>query len=112
MTIREVIERHGHFAHGGNSDDTAEAWAEAGFKADEVEEWLNARCLDPSIARDMADAGVPPADARIKTEATVKPPRQVASQPRTEPLIVLSARDIYKYLDKYCVIPLEVWPRS
>jgi hypothetical protein len=24
MTIRDVIERHGHFAHGGNPDDTAE----------------------------------------------------------------------------------------
>jgi len=69
MTIRDVIEKHGHFAHGGNPDDTAEAWAEAGFEADEVEEWLNARCFDPSVARDLADAGVVPADARIKTEA-------------------------------------------
>lgn len=69
MTIRDVIERHGHFAHGGNPDDTAEAWAEAGFEADEVDEWLNARCFDPSVARDLADAGVAPADAGIKTEA-------------------------------------------
>ena len=38
----------GHFAHGGNPDETAEAWSEAGFEADEVEEWLNARCFDPA----------------------------------------------------------------
>jgi hypothetical protein len=33
MTIRDVIEKHGHFAHGGNPDDTAETWAESGFEA-------------------------------------------------------------------------------
>lgn len=69
MTIRDVIERHGHFAHGGNPDDTAETWIESGFEADEVEEWLNARCFDPSSARDLADAGVSAAEARVKTEA-------------------------------------------
>jgi hypothetical protein len=40
MTIRSVIERDGHFAHGGNSDDSAETWIESGFDADGVEEWL------------------------------------------------------------------------
>jgi hypothetical protein len=62
MLIRDVIERHGRFAHGGNLDDTAEAWAEAGFEADEVEEWLNARCFDPGVARDLAEAGLEPSD--------------------------------------------------
>jgi hypothetical protein len=38
MTVRDVIERHGHFAHGGNPDDAAETWTESGFEADEVEE--------------------------------------------------------------------------
>ena len=69
MTIRDVIERHGHFAHGGNPYDTAETWIESGFEAHEVEEWLNARCFDPNSARDLADAGVTAADARMKTEA-------------------------------------------
>ncbi|MFP5388524.1 MAG: hypothetical protein ACLGG5_04415 [Thermoleophilia bacterium] len=68
MTVREVIERHGHFAHGGNPEDTAETWIESGFEAHEVEEWLNARCFDPNAARDLADMGVSPDDARVKTE--------------------------------------------
>ena len=69
MTIRDVIERHGHFAHGGNPEATAEAWAEAGHEAHEVDEWLLSRCFDPSTARDLADAGVTPETARIKTSA-------------------------------------------
>jgi hypothetical protein len=69
MTIREVIEKHGHFAHAGNPDATAETWGEAGFEAVEVDEWLLARCFDPGAARDLADAGVTPEMARIKTSA-------------------------------------------
>lgn len=69
MTIRNVIERHGHFAHGGNPDDTTETWAESGFDAREVDEWLGARCFDPNAARDLADTGVEAVDARMKTEA-------------------------------------------
>lgn len=69
MTIRSVIEKHGYFAHGGNLDDAAETWAESGFEANEVEEWLLARCFNPNAARDLADAGVTPDMARMKTEA-------------------------------------------
>src|SRR5262249_31370232 len=69
MTIRDVIERHGHFAHGGNPGDTAETWAESGFEAHEADEWLLARCFDPSVARDLADAGVSAEMARMKTSA-------------------------------------------
>ncbi len=69
MTIRDVIEKQGHFAHGGNPDDTVEAWAETGLEPGEVEEWLNARCFDPNAARDLTDAGVSAADARMKTDA-------------------------------------------
>jgi hypothetical protein len=68
-TIRAVVEKHGHFAHGGNPDDTAETWAESGFEADEVEEWLLARCFNPSAARDLADAGVSAEMAKMKTDA-------------------------------------------
>jgi hypothetical protein len=69
MTIRDVVEAHGHFAHGGNPDDTAETWAAVGFEAPEVEEWLRARCFDPNSARDLADAGVTPEMASTRTEA-------------------------------------------
>jgi hypothetical protein len=66
-TIRQVIGRHGYFAHGGNPDDASQTWAESGFGADEVEEWLRARCFHPSAARDLADAGVTPELASVKT---------------------------------------------
>lgn len=69
MTIRDVIEKHGHFAHGGNPDDTAETWADTGLEANEVDEWLLARCFDPNCARDLADAGVTASMARMKTDA-------------------------------------------
>lgn len=69
MTIRNVIAQHGHFAHGGNVEDTAETWGESGFEAHEVDEWLLARCFDPSAARDLADAGLTPEMARMKTSA-------------------------------------------
>ncbi|MGB7588347.1 MAG: hypothetical protein WBM00_06525 [Solirubrobacterales bacterium] len=69
MTIRDVIESHGYFAHGGNPDDAAETWAESGFETHEVEEWLLARCFNPSAARDLTDAGVTPDQARMKTSA-------------------------------------------
>jgi 2-polyprenyl-6-methoxyphenol hydroxylase-like FAD-dependent oxidoreductase len=68
MTIRDVIEAHGHFAHGGNPDDTTETWEACGFEAHEVEEWLRARCFDPNTARDLADAGVTPELAAMRTE--------------------------------------------
>jgi hypothetical protein len=34
-----------------------------------VDAWLSARCFDPGAARLLADAGVGPADARMKTGA-------------------------------------------
>jgi hypothetical protein len=69
LTIRDVIERHGHFAHGGNPEDAAETWTATGFEAHEVDEWLRARCYDPGAARDLADAGVSPEMAQMKTSA-------------------------------------------
>jgi hypothetical protein len=55
--------------HGGNLEDTAETWAESGFEAHEADEWLLARCYDPSVARDLVDAGVGAEMARMKTSA-------------------------------------------
>jgi hypothetical protein len=69
MTIRDLIERHGHIAHGGDPDAATEAWEETGLDAAEVEEWLKARCFNPSAAEDMADAGITPEMAMMKTDA-------------------------------------------
>jgi hypothetical protein len=69
MMIRDVIQSHGDFAARGNPDAAAEAWAEAGFNAAEVEEWLKARCFDAGAARDLADADVTAAMAATRTEA-------------------------------------------
>lgn len=69
MTIRNVIERHGRVAHGGDPESAADAWAEIGLSAAEVEEWLNVRCFDPGAAEDMADAGIDPSMAAMETHA-------------------------------------------
>ena len=69
MTVREVITNPGTFAHGGDPDSTAEAWEASGFGANEVDEWLLARCLLPGAARDLADAGVTPQATRMRTSA-------------------------------------------
>lgn len=61
--IRDVIEKHGPSGGLGSLDDVAAAWAEAGFEAAEVEEWMNAGCFDSAAARDLVDAGVTPAEA-------------------------------------------------
>jgi hypothetical protein len=69
VTIRDVIERHGYFAHRGDPDGGCEAWEEAGFVAGEVDEWLNARCFDPDAAEDLDDVGITPEMASSKTGA-------------------------------------------
>lgn len=69
MTVFDVIVAHGHFAHGGDPQSTAEAWEESGFDAAEVQEWLLARCFTPAAARDLADAGVTAEMARMRTSA-------------------------------------------
>ena len=69
MTIRDVIERPGYFAHRGDPDGACEAWERAGFDAGEVDEWLNARCFDPDAAEDLDDVGITPEMAASKTGA-------------------------------------------
>lgn len=69
MTIHDVVDHHGHFAHLGNPDDAAETWAAAGFDAHEVDAWLKAGCFSPGFARDLADAGLTPDLAAMRTGA-------------------------------------------
>ena len=69
MTIRDVIERRGYFAHRGDPDASIEAWEETGFEAGEVDEWLSARCFDPDAAEDMDDLGITIEMAAMRTGA-------------------------------------------
>jgi hypothetical protein len=69
MTIRDVVERHGEFAHGGDPQSSVEAWEETGLSPAEVGEWLAARCFDPGAAEDMADAGITAEMAAMHTHA-------------------------------------------
>jgi hypothetical protein len=69
VTIRDVIKRHGYFAHRGNPDAASEALEETGMESVEVEEWLEARCFDSEAAEDMDDVGITPDMASVRTDA-------------------------------------------
>ena len=69
MTLRDVIERHGYLAHGGDPDAASEAWEETGMEPGEVEGWLEARCFDPEAAEDMDEIGITPDMASVRTDA-------------------------------------------
>jgi hypothetical protein len=70
MTILDVILRHAVFVPpDGSLETTLEAWEATGLDAHEVEEWMSARCFVPDAARDLADAGVTPGMARLRTSA-------------------------------------------
>jgi hypothetical protein len=68
--IAATLRRHGDDAlpGGANPDTAARAWLDAGFAdADEVEDWLAARCFDPRHAQTLDAAGVTPEQAALRT---------------------------------------------
>jgi hypothetical protein len=71
--IGETLRRHGEDAlHGGaaHPDAAARAWLDAGFAdAEEVEDWLDARCFDPRRAHALDAAGITPEQAALRTRA-------------------------------------------
>ncbi|HLL14765.1 MAG TPA: hypothetical protein VK388_06855 [Pyrinomonadaceae bacterium] len=70
--IGETLRRHGGDAlHGDASPDaSARAWVAAGFAdAEEVDDWLAARCFDARHARTLDDAGLTPEQAALRTRA-------------------------------------------
>jgi hypothetical protein len=69
VTIGDVIERWGCFAHRGDLVAAAEAWEETGVQAGEVEAWLSARCFDPGAAEDLDEFDITPRMASTRTEA-------------------------------------------
>ena len=67
-TSAETIERYGDIAlRGGDAGDAAQEWADAGFDDEATAKWLDARCFDPQTARSLADMGVSPAQASMRT---------------------------------------------
>ncbi len=69
--IASVILRHGDAAHRGHSpEEVALEWLKAGFDdAEEIEEWLGARCFTQAGAQALERAGITPAQAALRTTA-------------------------------------------
>jgi hypothetical protein len=69
--IAVVIERFGPRAAGARAaESAAREWLDAGFDdAEEVEDWLRARCFDAAGARRLEDAGITPEQAAMRTTA-------------------------------------------
>ncbi len=67
-TNAETIRRHGELAdRGGDAEVAARAWTEAGFSDQVTGRWLEARCFDPGSARALAELGVTPGQAAVRT---------------------------------------------
>ena len=67
-TSVETIQRYGELAdRGGDPGDAAQAWSEAGFDDETTAKWLEARCFDAQAARALADMGVSPRQASMRT---------------------------------------------
>jgi hypothetical protein len=69
--IRETLERHGGAALAGAPAETAAyRWLSHGFAdAEEIEDWLAARCFDPARAHELERAGLTPEQAAARTTA-------------------------------------------
>lgn len=67
-THAETIRRFGELAdRGGGADAAAQSWTKAGFGDEMTARWLQARCFDPDAARALADLGVTPEQAAVRT---------------------------------------------
>ncbi len=66
-----VLARHGELAlQGAPPESAAYDWLAHGFDdAEEIDEWLCARCFRARHARDLERAGFTPAQARLRTNA-------------------------------------------
>lgn len=67
----EVIARYGEAALGGaHAEAAARRWLSHGFAdAEEIEEWLAARCFLAERARALESAGLTPEQASLRTSA-------------------------------------------
>jgi hypothetical protein len=69
--ISEVLARHGEQALSGAAPaEVAGQWVDAGFDdAEEVDDWLRARCFSADGAQALEMAGITPQQAAIRTVA-------------------------------------------
>lgn len=69
--ISDALERCGEAAHtGAPAESAAYRWLAHGFTdAEEIEEWLAARCFEPDRAHELERAGLTPAQAALRTDA-------------------------------------------
>jgi hypothetical protein len=68
--VGETLRRHGDEAlpGGASPDAAARAWLDAGFSdAEEVDDWLSARCFDARHAQALDAAGLTPEQAALRT---------------------------------------------
>ncbi|HEV2776420.1 MAG TPA: hypothetical protein VGV90_12575 [Solirubrobacteraceae bacterium] len=67
-TKAETIARFEELAeHVGDPAAAARAWTDAGFDDEQTAKWLEARCFDPEVARELDDLRVTPAQAAART---------------------------------------------
>ena len=66
--IADVLRAEGEYAHGGNPEGAAREWADEGFDADEVSQWLEARCFAPGAADELRNHGISPEEAATPAE--------------------------------------------
>ncbi|HYE15380.1 MAG TPA: hypothetical protein VD968_13110 [Pyrinomonadaceae bacterium] len=69
--MEAALGRHGGEAtRGCEAEEVAREWLAAGFDdAEEVGDWLAARCFDAEGARALEDAGLTPEQAAVRTRA-------------------------------------------
>jgi hypothetical protein len=67
-THADTVRQFGEPAEqGGSAEAAAEAWTKAGFGDELTARWLKARCFDAAAARALADLGVAPEQAAVRT---------------------------------------------
>lgn len=67
--IGATLARHGDDAlRGATVDAATRDWLDAGFAdAEDVDDWLGARCFDPRHAETLESAGITPEQAALRT---------------------------------------------
>jgi hypothetical protein len=69
--VGETLRRHGADALQNRTvEAAARAWLDAGFEdAEEVDDWLGARCFEPRHAQTLEGAGITPEQGALRTRA-------------------------------------------